>query len=336
MMRRQHGFTLIELMIAMALGIFVVGAIFGVFSNQTKQLVYQDLQMEMHQSLRLATDSVSRTARMGGYGTDGQTLGILGFAGGSASTAQAMPAIISYDGTGPNGSDAITVVTMDPGLSMYTNFSMPADCSSNRLPFNTTVFDNDAKLAQFSAGEMVMCMDYAPIGGYTSYIWQISSVDTNNGELVVCSRAEVATFYIDNDDTDGIGAGSSSNPVLMMDLDFNAPGANDVPVVDNIEDMQFEYCLRSTIGATTCDTTAAWVNTIDDYNDNNNANDPDDVYMIRASFIVRSSREDPQDLYAGSRPALANNTAGSGTDHYFRQAQSTEVTVRNMRLLNLP
>lgn len=359
MMRRQHGFTLIELMIAMALGIFVVGAIFGVFSNQTKQLVYQDLQMEMHQSLRLATDSVSRTARMGGYGTDGQTLGILGFAGGSASTAQAMPAIISYDGTGPNGSDAITVVTMDPGLSMYTNFSMPADCSSNRLPFNTTVFDNDAKLAQFSAGEMVMCMDYAPIGGYTSYIWQISSVDTNNGELVVvpnstiytdyandctenlpmvmvCSRAEVATFYIDNDDTDGIGAGSSTNPVLMMDLDFNAPGANDVPVVDNIEDMQFEYCLRSTIGATTCDTTAAWVNTIDDYNDNNNANDPDDVYMIRVSFIVRSSREDPQDLYAGSRPALANNTAGSGTDHYFRQAQSTEVTVRNMRLLNLP
>jgi prepilin-type N-terminal cleavage/methylation domain-containing protein len=355
----KRGFTLIELMIAIAIGVFVVGAIFRVFTQQTKQLVYQDLQMEMHQNMRMALDVVSRTARMGGFGTGGQTWGALGYTGGGGDVSAELPASISYDGTGPNGSDAITIVTMDSGMTMSTNPASPPSCDTTELEFEPSVFNNDKKLAQLSAGELIMCLDYTPIDGYKSYLWQISGVDSSTGIVsvaqnsgtytdydsqctdnlplvMVCSRAEVATFYIDADDSDGVGAGSKSHPVLMMDLDFEAPDDDDVPLVDNIEDMQIKYCLRSTVGSTSCDTESAWVDTIDDYSGGDSSSNPDDVYMIRFSFVVRSSREDPQNLFAGQRPEFGNNPASSETDSYFRITNSTEVTVRNMRLLNLP
>lgn len=363
---RTSGFTLIELMIAMALGIFVVAAIYNVFTTQTKQLIYQDMQMEMHQNLRLATDVVSRTARMAGYGTGGQTWGVLGYKGGSAAVGEALPAIIAYDGTGPNGSDAITMVTMDPGLEMNTSFTQPTTCGANELNFDPAVFNNRAKLGQLASGEMIMCMDYAAIGGYRSFIWKITGVNSATGivsidandsvyadydaqcsgnlpMVMACSRAEVATFYVDADDTDGYGAGSAEHPVLMMDLDFSSPDDNDVPLVDDIEDMQIQYCLRTGVGSTSCTTDGEWnygglgasTTLLDSYSDSDEANDPDDVYMIRISFVARSNRQDPQQMFSGSRPALANNAAGTTADHYFRQTLSTEVTVRNMRLLNL-
>lgn len=355
----RSGFTLIELLIAIAIGAFVVGAIFNVFTSQTKQLVYQDLQMEMHQNLRMASDVLSRTARMGGFGTGGQTWGVMGYQGSSADTSFEMPSIISYDGAGPNGSDAITLVTMDPGLTMSTNPDGPPDCGTSELEFEPSIFNNDKKLAQMSSGELIMCLDYAPIDGYKSYIWQISSVNSSTGVVsvvpnegsygdydancdgnlplvMVCSRAEIATFYIDADDSDGVGAGSSSHPVLMMDLDFSSPDDNDVPLVDNIEDLQVRYCLRSTVGATSCDDESAWVDDIEDYAAGDTSANPDDVYMIRFSLIARSSREDPQNMFGGLRPALENNAGSSTDDHYFRQVLTTEVTVRNMRLLNMP
>ncbi len=354
----RSGFTLIELIIAVAIGVFVVGAIYNVFTNQTKQLLYQDIQMEMHQNLRLATDVLTRTSRMAGYGTSGRTYGLLGYTNGAASGDAPMPAIVSYNSAGPNGSDAITLVTMEPGLTMNTSSRTAPDCSTTTLSFEPTAFNNAARLAALQAGETIMCLDYAAVGEYRSYLWQITAVDATAGEVYVssnqsafvdfdglcggnlplvmtCSRAEVATFYIDADGTDGVGAGSAEHPVLMMDLDFSSPDANDVPVVDHIEDMQIEYCLRSPIGGTNCTAAADWVNSIDDYNNSIESDDPDDVYMIRVSFVVKSGRDDPQKMRMSARPALADNSAGSTEDYYFRQTLSTEVMVRNMRLQNM-
>ncbi len=354
----RRGFTLVELLIAIAIGVFVVGAIYNVFAAQTKQLIYQDLQMEMHQNLRLALDVVSRSARMAGYGTGGAAWGPLGFQGATGSNNYALPAIISYNGTGPNGSDALTIVSMDPGLSMNTNFTSPETCAVTSLSFDPGIFSQQAKLSQIQPGEMIMCMDYAVIGGYVSYLWEVNSVNASTGivnvasnvgnytdfdehcasnvpMVMVCSRALITTFYIDADDTDGIGAGSPTHPVLMMDLDFESPDNDDIPLVDNIEDMQIQYCLRSAIGGTDCTVATAWVNSIDDGSDGDPGNDADDVYMIRTSFVVRSSRIDLQKMRGSTRPALADNTGGSA-DNYFREWLSTEVTVRNMRLINLP
>lgn len=344
--RARSGFTLIELMFALAIGLFVVAALYNLFTSQVRQFVYQDLQMEMHQNTRLAADMMSRTSRLAGYGTNGSTVGAFGEGG---NQDNALPAIISYNGTGPNGSDAITLVSMDPSLVVNTAAAFPPSCGTSTLTVSPTALQNAARLAQYRSGELVMCLDYGSIGGMRSFLWQMTA-DGNaaTGEITVspgsaqsdfdiacpvsdnlplvmpCSRAEVVTFYIDADDSDGIGAGSAEHPVLMMDLDFESPDADDVPLVDNVEDIQLSYCLGATAGSTDCADPAAWQSTITAANVAN-------VYMIRISLVVRSSREDPARLHAGQRPALEDNAAG-GADHYFRQVLSTEVTVRNMRI----
>lgn len=342
----RAAFTLIELMVAVAIGAFIVAAVYNLFALQMKQFVQQDLQMEMHQNARMALDVLSRTSRMAGYGTSGETWGAFGTGGNQNNT---LPAVIAYDGAGPNGSDAITLVSMDPSLVMSTNDAQPQPCNTTTLNFDPTDLHNAARLAQLRDGELLMCLDYAGIGGYRSFLWPIASVaasgsgqisvsdgtvysdfandcgGTENLPLVLtCSRAEVATFYIDADDSDGLGPGSADRPVLMMDLDFESPDADDVPVVENIEDLQIAYCLDNG-AATDCSVATAWVHTITDAQ-------VDNLYMIRISLVVRSSREEPNRVSTSSRPELENNPASTVVDHYYRQVISTEVVIRNLRM----
>jgi len=349
-MRRRslrRGFTLVELMFAIAIGAIVVTGLYSLFRMQMRQFVTQDLQMEMHQNGRMALDILSRTARMAGYGSSsGEIRGVFGSGGSPDAT---LPAVISYNGTGPNGSDAVTLVSMDPALVFNTAATSPPGCDTTVLHADPLVLHNASRIAQFQSGELLLCYDYAGIGAFRSYLWQLSAAgNATSGDLTVaansqgdyiaecggsidnlplimsCSRAEVATFYIDADETDGRGPGSAEHPVLMMDLDFESPDADDIPVVDNVEDLQIAYCLQGAAGTTDCTSPAAWQDSI-------SSADVDDVYMLRISLVIRSSREDLSDTFVGQRPALEDNPGAGSTDRYFRQIVSTEVVVRNLR-----
>ena len=348
----RRAFTLIELLVALAIGTFVVAALYSLFTVQLRQFVYQDIQMEMHQSIRLGMDVLTRTGRAAGMGTNGLIYGALGTGGSEANT---LPAVISYDGTGPGGSDGITIVSMDPALVMYTNPDDLQSCSSTSISFDASRGGYASKLGDFVANEYLLCYDFGSPAGTRSLMWEITGVASASGGSrdiaggtgtygdfagtcpasdnrpigMECSRADVVTFYIDADDDDGVGAGSLAHPVLMMDLDFQSPDGDDIPVVDNVEDLQIEYCFRGD----TC-TALDWADSVDTYTDSNTANDADDIYMIRFTIVVRSAREDLTKSYVGDRLNVANNVPAASTDHYYRQILSAEVAVRNLRGLN--
>ena len=344
----QAGFTLVELMIAIAVGAFVVSALYALFVGQMRQFLYQDLQMEMHQNMRLGMDILSRTVRMAGYGTGSVTLGLFGDGGDEDAS---LSAIMSYDGLGPGGSDAITVVSMDPALVFNTYEASPPPCSSTSLSVVPGVNDQATKLGQLLNGEALLCVDYAGIGQFTSYLFNLTSdpdaaggvvtiadgtayadfanacgTENNLPMIMTCSRAEVATFYIDADDTDGVGAGSAEHPVLMMDLDFESPDDDDIPVVDNVEDFQVAYCVKPVIGTTDCaDSGLDWVSSI-------TTDQVADVYMVRMTMVVRSSRPDLARTYQGAPLSIENNTPAATADHYYRQVMTSRVAVRNLRI----
>lgn len=346
---RRVGFTLIELMVALAIGAFIVAALYQLFRAQMAQFVYQDLQMEMHQNARLAADILTRSGRMAGLGSSsGTTVGALGNGG---NAQEPLSSVIFRDNIGNNGSDVVTFVSLDPSLLINTAAATPPPCGATTLNFSTTALHNAARIAQYRNDELMMCYDPASIGGYLSYLWRLNgdgdpttgSVDIEDASIyadfqtvcnplgnlplvMMCSRAEVATFYIDAVD-DGVGPGTPQHPVLMMDLDFEAPDDDDVPVVDNVEDMQLAFCLQknSALGLGKCNSDADWVQDI-------NASDVRDIYMVRFSLVVRSGREDLVRTRTGSRPALEDNPGSVDTDFYFRQVVSTEVTVRNLRM----
>lgn len=65
------GFSLVELLIAMAVGLVILGAMYGLFTIQNKQLSNQDVIAEMQQNARMAMDIISRELRMAGYNPSG-------------------------------------------------------------------------------------------------------------------------------------------------------------------------------------------------------------------------------------------------------------------------
>lgn len=343
--RRARGaFTLIEVMIAIALSAFAVAGLYGLFSVQSRQLMTQDINMEMHQNLRFASDMLTRSVRVAGFGTAGEVAGIYG-PNGASDENDLLPVIIPHDGG--SDADAITVVYADPSLQMETRNDIVPTCDTTELGFRADMLDYSEKLQQYVAGDTLLCMDFADISGMKSYLWSIAGApDTTNGTIPVgdlsgysdyaalcepgenlspiisCSRGTVATFYIDAVD-DGVGPGSESHPVLMMDSNLNWPASDDVPLVDNIEDMQIEYCLDDGTKSADCSLPTSWDDDFDTAQITN-------VWMVRISLLVRSARPDFRDQYPGKRPALGNRNEG-GDDNYYRETLVNEVTVRNLR-----
>ncbi len=65
--KRDRGFTLIELMIAMAVALIVLAAIYRVYQTQQKAYTTQQLVVAMQQNARLAMTLMKREIRMAGY-----------------------------------------------------------------------------------------------------------------------------------------------------------------------------------------------------------------------------------------------------------------------------
>lgn len=72
-MAGSSGFSLIELMIALAVGMVVLAAIYGVFTLQQRTFSNQDRLVEMQQSARAAIDMMVRELRMAGFNPTGMT-----------------------------------------------------------------------------------------------------------------------------------------------------------------------------------------------------------------------------------------------------------------------
>jgi type IV pilus assembly protein PilW len=68
-MRRKQppGFSLTELLIAMVVGLIVLGAVYNLFTVENKQLGTEEVITEMQQNARAAMDILSREVRMAGY-----------------------------------------------------------------------------------------------------------------------------------------------------------------------------------------------------------------------------------------------------------------------------
>jgi prepilin-type N-terminal cleavage/methylation domain-containing protein len=71
----EGGFTLVELLIAMALSLVVLGAAFSAFTYQDKAYRTQAQVTEMQQELRAAADLIVQDVRMAGYGLPGSAVG---------------------------------------------------------------------------------------------------------------------------------------------------------------------------------------------------------------------------------------------------------------------
>lgn len=65
--KNQYGFTMIEMLIAVALSLIVLSGVYQVFASQQNAFNIQDQVAEMQQNARVALDMMARDLRMAGY-----------------------------------------------------------------------------------------------------------------------------------------------------------------------------------------------------------------------------------------------------------------------------
>ncbi|MEW6334911.1 MAG: prepilin-type N-terminal cleavage/methylation domain-containing protein, partial [Thermodesulfobacteriota bacterium] len=65
--KKPVGFTLVELLVATAVGMVVLSAVYATFTLQSKHLANQEQLAELHQNARIALDMMVREVSMAGY-----------------------------------------------------------------------------------------------------------------------------------------------------------------------------------------------------------------------------------------------------------------------------
>ncbi|MBC8246586.1 MAG: prepilin-type N-terminal cleavage/methylation domain-containing protein, partial [Deltaproteobacteria bacterium] len=68
---KENGFTLVELLIAIAIGLLVLGVLVSTFIIQRKTYDVQEQLAEMVQNARAAMDIITREALMAGFNPSG-------------------------------------------------------------------------------------------------------------------------------------------------------------------------------------------------------------------------------------------------------------------------
>ncbi len=287
------GFTIVELMIAMVVGLLLVGGAYGTFIGQQEAFTNQGEAVAVQQNLRFINQMLSREFRNAGYGMGGVSLGGTG----TVDLNNARPIVVQDNNTaqtialasgGPiaidNNTDSFDILT----TRLITTLGANAANATN--PFTL----NDA--SALAAGDLFMISN-----GASAHFFQVTSVAGN----VVNHNAGLATFNLPGGQQDqtfpGYSAGDSVYHVFwykyfvsgsaLQRVPYNTlsySGNNILPgppqiVAQNIEDMQLAFGLDTDNTDNTLEINA-W--------DNNGlaAAQLDQVRAVRVSFTARSAR----------------------------------------------
>lgn len=363
----QRGFTLIELIIAIALSTLVGVLIYTVFINQTSAYRSQADMGTMQQNLRVALEMLSRDVSMAGWGLSwsGATWGVQGhgasFAGYTGSDSDPLYALwIEQDFPTGSTHDAIEIVMQNPNRNTW-GWSMGAaqDCGISALTFHqdyvtaANQYDPDPLVG----AAQVLCYQPHHRGKPGSFVWQVAGAGaagtvpvTTNAQTdystectetlpqrMICAPMRWVAYYIDDNNTDGIGIGSPAQPVLYYVPDVAAamastgayPHPNDIPIALGVEDLQAEVCLGGS--GLDCQLAASWTAGFDM---RSGVTEWNDLTAVRLHVVARTLRPDPRRSNVSAvidpDPDDGFTPLGAGvSDGYHRRLGTTEVQVRN-------
>lgn len=234
--RTDAGYSLIELLVSMAIMTVVTGAIFALVDPSQSTSQTQPEVQDMQQRMRVATDSIYKDLVMAGAGP---------YQGAITGSLTNYFAPILPRRTGLTSADAFDVALADRITLVYIPNTYSQTTISNSMPPNSAEIKvNDQancpadadNLCGFEIGDAVLIFDdqghfdtftitnVQDSAGHLQHRGQPLSYGYDSGASVMI--AQMHTYYLD----------TATNQLRHYD-----GGNEDVPVADNVVGLQFEY-----------------------------------------------------------------------------------------------
>lgn len=243
--RRDAGFTLVEMMIAMAVMLLILGGVFQAFNPSLGSFQTQPEVADMQQRLRVGTDRLYNGIMIAGAGIySGAAVGTLG---------QFFAPVLPYRIDRLNSDPARGVFFRDDAITIFSVPTTASQCTiRDQMPRPSSEVKVNAQpgcpagdeLCGFESGMRVIIFDAT--GSFDFFT--ITHVQTSSLHLqhrppinpddfskaydvgAVISQMEAATYYWRQD------PGTDTFQLMYNDL-FNT----DVPLIDNVVGLRFEY-----------------------------------------------------------------------------------------------
>ena len=226
----ERGFTLVELLIAMALALVIIASLSRAFVIQQKTFNTQEQMAEMTQNSRAAIDIMTREIRMAGYGTP--TSNLSSWIDWVSGVAFGTEPIVIEDGAGALGSDIIHIAAcFDKPSARLNSVASAGDTSITLKTGEGSKFNTTAKKLI-----MIGQLENAVITGISGDTLTIDTDPVTSGNQGLKSThasgeevciLKVITYSIVQDRADS----------YVLKRDENV-GAGRQPVAENIMDMQ--------------------------------------------------------------------------------------------------
>jgi len=343
---RESGFTLLELLVTMAIFGIVLGGILKVYDTNNYTYKVQEEVVAMHQNVRVAKMFLERDVRMAGCGMGA----MFGFGGVTTY------ALENDNNSGATGSDSLTVryIDYEAGACGTDSTGLAAPCSDlptltldGSMPEASTVANLKEELgdAPFSSwlGDcycggttytqpvpLFMALITNPDGTKSDLV--IITGAQNTGGLDNLSNGPNAVFQgviYPNQIVNGYEDGSKISffnanqyTAVVYDLVNGVLRRNGDPIAEDIDDFQIAFGL-DTDNDGVVDT---WVNNIDLDDDTKL-----EVRLVRINVLGHTASEHRG--YKNMRPVIEDHAAAVSNDGFRRKLLQVTVQVRNLGLL---
>jgi type IV pilus assembly protein PilW len=324
------GFTLIELMISMVIGLVIVVAAMSAYLGAAGASKISDAQSRMNEDGQAALNLLAHEIRMAGANSV-QTSRDAAFsrnpvyspyplsvntAAGTSATYTTTPGTFTISSFSIRGCDgtftnvtATTATNLDALTCSGTTSTLPDSIAINYEAdkYNTTVS---------SSGTGTDCLGNA--------VPTISATYSAGTATTATFGVADNRFYIGY-----IGNNTSRPPTLYCKGNSNSTQ----PLVENIEDLQFQYGTRSTSTTSTTATIAGYLAASDitalTTAPNDDATRWSKVLTVRICVVVRSENPVAPDAASASYIKCDGTRDTTKTDLRLRRAYSTVVVLRN-------
>lgn len=334
MATKQQGFTLVELMIAMTIGLILLGGVITILTSSQQVYRVNDALARMQENARYAFQVLSRDIRMAGY------FGCAGNGAPVVNTLNNPDSFLWKLGQAIDGFEATSSTIWTPALPEGV---IPSPLGGRDIVVVRGVEGSETKVLQHPGGsppgsanlkvsvgsglqtdDIVLVTDCQ-----ASAIFQITNINTSSGQDNIVHNTGTPTANTPGNYTKALGKEFTGGEIIKVStrsyfirLIDGLPALyrkigtrNAEELVRGVEDMQIEY------GE---DLNGDW--TADIYRSANLVTNWQSVVSARISLLMQTTENN---IASQPQPYTFNGTTVTPTDRRLRQAFTTVVALRN-------